>query len=109
VGVEVDDAEADEEEVVEVVDDIGVEVDEEEGVEEELVEITDEVGVDVDVDVVVDALGAEAKYAPAPATIMITITMTTIIVREIPRDPLPFKLLTNKVFTGIGAPLFVYC
>ena len=83
----------------------GVDVVEEEGVEEEVVvevvelETVEEEGVEeeVVVEVVETAALGIAKYAAAPATTIITITMTATTVRDMARDDLQFKLLMRKV------------
>ena len=93
-------------EVVKVVDEEGIEVVDEEGVDEEVVKVVDDDGVEV---VDEGALGITTKYATAPAKTMIRITRTAVTVRDMARDPFPFKLLTYKVLTGLGALLFVYC
>ena len=98
-----------EEDVDEVAEEDGIEVEDVEGVDEEVVELV-KVDDEDDVEVVEEGdLGVTARYATAPATTIISITMTAVTVRDMARDPLPLKILTYKVLTGLGAPLFEYC
>jgi len=114
VDVDVVDEEDVDEELVEVVDEevideVGVDVEDEEGIDDEAIELVEVVEEEDVVVVDEDAFGVTAKYATAPARMIITITMTTVIIREIALNLLPLMLLTYKVLTEPVALLFVYC
>lgn len=53
--------------------------------------------VEVDVDEDAD-LGVTARYAAAPARMIITMTIIAVTVRDMARDLPPYKLLRYKVF-----------